>query len=405
MGSGELTPTMVPVHRELLARFDEPRAVFLDTPAGFQLNVDQISQRAREYFESRLQTRLQIASFKSADRATALETEEALLRLRQADYVLVGPGSPSYAVKQWTRTRIPDVLREIVERGSVLVAASAASLTVGRLTLPVYEIYKVGESPYWLEGLNLLSRFDLPLVVVPHWNNAEGGTHDTRFCYMGRPRFEELERLIPGDHGLVGLDEHTACILDLESGEARVEGLGTVTVRWGGSESVHASGSRFPFSVLRGQTPAASANATAAPVDRPAPSPESKPSFWATVHDLRTGFEAALETHQGHRAIGAILELDRAIWKAHESSEDSELISQAREVEAELLVLLGTHVESLPASREECLQPLVDGLLELRSQLRREGRWADADAVRQALARAGVVVQDTPDGPTWQLRR
>ena len=22
-------------------------------------------------------------------------------------------------------------------------------------------------------------------IVIPHWNNAEGGTHGTRFCFMG----------------------------------------------------------------------------------------------------------------------------------------------------------------------------------------------------------------------------
>ena len=35
------------------------------------------------------------------------------------------------------------------------------------------------------------------LVVIPHWNNAEDGTHDTRFCFMGEPRFRRLESLIP----------------------------------------------------------------------------------------------------------------------------------------------------------------------------------------------------------------
>ena len=35
MGSGELTSTMVEVHKELLAGLaDSPKAVFLDTPAG-----------------------------------------------------------------------------------------------------------------------------------------------------------------------------------------------------------------------------------------------------------------------------------------------------------------------------------------------------------------------------------
>ena len=44
MGSGELTATMVEVHKELLSGLpDPPEAVFLNTPAGFELNADQIS--------------------------------------------------------------------------------------------------------------------------------------------------------------------------------------------------------------------------------------------------------------------------------------------------------------------------------------------------------------------------
>ena len=229
-------------------------------------------------------------------------------------------------------------------------------------------------------------------------------THDTRFCYMGQPRFEELERLIPGDHGLIGLDEHTACILDLKSQEARVEGLGTVSVRWRGVESVHPAGTRFPFSVLQGRAPDR-AGPPAASVDPLAGGREAEPSFWNEVHDLRARFEAALAAHQGNRAVGALLELDRAIWKAHESSENPELISQAREVHAELLVLIAAHVESLPGSEEEVLEPLVAALLELRAERRRTGRWDDADALREALARARVAVEDTPEGSTWKIRR
>ena len=45
MGSGELTATMVEVHKSLLSRLQgTPQAAFIDTPAGFQLNVDQISK-------------------------------------------------------------------------------------------------------------------------------------------------------------------------------------------------------------------------------------------------------------------------------------------------------------------------------------------------------------------------
>ncbi len=135
-----------------------------------------------------------------------------------------------------------------------LVAASAAALTVGRFTLPVYEIYKVGQDLHWVEGLGLLEHFGFPLVVIPHWNNAEGGTHDTRFCYMGEPRFMELESLLPSDVFTLGLDEHTACLLDLETGEGRVKGIGRVTLRRNGKEILFESGERFSLDVLRGDT-------------------------------------------------------------------------------------------------------------------------------------------------------
>ena len=67
MGSGELTATMVEVHKELLSGLtDRPQAVFLDTPAGFQLNVDHISENAVAYFHKHVQHKLSVASYKSS---------------------------------------------------------------------------------------------------------------------------------------------------------------------------------------------------------------------------------------------------------------------------------------------------------------------------------------------------
>ena len=227
MGSGELTSTMVEVHKELLRGLNrKPRAVFLDTPAGFQLNADDLAQRAVKYFRDRVGHPMAIASFKSKTASTAYEVEKACRTLRDAHYLLIGPGSPTYAVSQWHDTPIPEIFIQRIEAGACLVAASAAALTVGRFTLPVYEIYKVGQDLHWVGGLGLLEHFGFPLVVIPHWNNAEGGTHDTRFCYMGEPRFMELESLLPSDVFTLGLDEHTACLLDLETGEGRVRGIG-----------------------------------------------------------------------------------------------------------------------------------------------------------------------------------
>ena len=45
---------------------------------------------------------------------------------------------------------------------------------------------------------------------------------------------------------------------------------------------------------------------------------------------------------------------------------------------------------------------IQDRLLE-RSQARAAKDWARADAIRDALAAAGVVVEDTADGAVWSL--
>ncbi len=53
--------------------------------------------------------------------------------------------------------------------------------------------------------------------------------------------------------------------------------------------------------------------------------------------------------------------------------------------------------------RERQLAPLVDQLLTQRQRARAERDFATADAVRDQLAAAGVVVEDRPDGPRWYV--
>ena len=266
MGSGELTATMVEVHKELIAGLAPPQtAVFLDTPAGFQLNVEQISENAVRYFDTRVHHPLGIASFASADGVTPFEAESVFHTLRNAQFILIGPGSPTYAVRQMCNTPIPEIFSKVVHSGGCLVAASAAALTVGACTLPVYEIYKVGEDLHWVDGLGLLGGFGFDLVVVPHWNNAEGGTHDTRRCFMGEARFRELEKQLPGNVGILGLDEHTACIIDLATRQATVRGIGRVIVKKGERLQVFTKGDVFPTAALIDpgtDAPAKWANAT-----------------------------------------------------------------------------------------------------------------------------------------------
>jgi len=405
MGSGELTATMVEVHKELLARLPRPaRAVFLDTPAGFQLNVDQISERAIEYFRFHIRQPMALVSFKGKGLGAPYQAEQAYQSLREADFVLIGPGSPTYAVRQWRQTPIPEILIRRIEGGGCLVAASAAALTVGRFTLPVYEIYKVGEAPHWAEGMDLLRHFGFTLVVIPHWNNAEGGTHDTRFCYMGEPRFRTLESQLPEDVRVLGLDEHTACLLDLEREEGVVRGIGRATLRHRGNEVIFEKGERFSLEVLRGGE--VGADRKLSPPEQTTSLPVAKSrelSFWDSIHAVEAGFRDGLERHDPKEATNALLDLDRLIWKANQDLENPEFVSQAREILRELMVSLGVKLASTPRDNVDCLAPLVEEFLHLRERFRQGKQWREADAIRESLQRVGIVVEDTRDGSRWRL--
>lgn len=405
MGSGELTATMVEVHKELLGRYGrDARAVFIDTPAGFQLNVDHLSQRASDYFRTRVGHDLNVASLKSVQDASALHIEQAYQLLRQADYILIGPGSPTYALEQWRQSRMPQLMHERIQAGGCLVAASAAALTVGRFTLPVYEIYKVGQPPAWAEGLNLLQAYGFDWAVMPHWNNAEGGNHDTRFCFMGQPRLQALETQLPETTGILGLDEHTALVIDLAQPEAVIKGIGCITLRRKGREMVFSKEDRIPLALLRGQ------------FDRGAPEPPGRPAqpaidsgpiqaddVWDPLHAMSEKIQTLVDSDRIEQAAGTLLELERHIWDVREELLERTAMGAAREVLRDMVALIGTRLARRPADRKACLAPLVEQVLALRARFREQRQWEAADDLRDCLHKAGVAVMDTKEGYGWDI--
>src|SRR5439155_26950085 len=175
----------------------------LETPYGFQANADDITGRAVGYFAASVGRPISALSWRTPP--TGLARHRALARLDEAGWIFAGPGSPTYALKQWWDTPVPEALAGALERGAVVVFASAAALTLGSHAVPVYEIYKAGIEPAWVPGLDLVRRVTgLPAVVIPHYDNAEGGHHDTRFCYLGEGRLSTMERDLPGDALILG---------------------------------------------------------------------------------------------------------------------------------------------------------------------------------------------------------
>ena len=425
MGSGETAPTMVTTHRDVVARFGgrPPRAALLDTPYGFQENARDVSDRAIEYFARRVQLPIQVVGFPgplAADPRTRDPEPEpgALARLRAADLVFAGPGSPTYALSVWRGSPVPEALARKLGGGGAVVFASAAALVLGRFTLPVYEIYKAGQPLHWLDGLDLLGPvgFGGACVVLPHYDNAEGGTHDTRYCYMGERRLGALEALLPADGWVLGIDEHTALVIDLDAGDVTVTGRGGVTVRRREGSRRFPAGTRLALealvSVAAGRAPggpdtpepaAAAADPGPAVTVGAAPRPPRSPLL-TEVTRLEQAFDTALAARRAPDATAAILALDRAIveWSADSLQTDDP--DRARAILHALIHRLGEAASVGLTDPRETWAPLVEGLIALRAELRARRAWDLADRLREHLAAAGLELRDTPDGTTWVLR-
>jgi len=62
-------------------------------------------------------------------------------------------------------------------------------------------------------------------------------------------------------------------------------------------------------------------------------------------------------------------------------------------------------LEGNELSSEPHIPPaVINTLLEIRSELRRERRWGLADKLRNALREAGIIIEDTPEGPRWMYQ-
>ena len=444
MGSGETSPTMVTVHKALIAGTGgQPAgALLLQTPYAFQENCADISARARQYFARSVG--LTVSVFPDDEPAGQGHGPGAglaaarLTPLRTAGWVFSGPGSPTYALARWDASGVSQALRDRIAAGHGLtVMASAAAATIGCATLPVYEIYKAGADPHWLGGLDLLGLLDLPVALIPHYNNTEGGTHDTRYCYLGERRLARMERELPAGAAVLGVDEHTAAVIDLAAATLAVTGRGTVTVRRAGQSTVLPAGTILSLAdlrgLIRGEARAAGVTGAAGRTSPEVPgspaSPGDRDTGFAAPLPLpeltalaRERFEAADRAGDVPGMVTAILDLEAAITDWATDTEEDQGTAQSRAVLRGLITALGQRTAELaaraarparlagliPAAGGPCapsgpLGAVVEPLLTLRAELREQGAWPAADTIRDALTAAGFQLQDTADGTRWTL--
>jgi hypothetical protein len=373
------------VHRAILGRLGgDIQPVVIDTPAGFESNVAAVTAKAVAYFKRYLSIDCDVASYQSRES----DPVPAIARIDAANFIFAGPGSPTYAASTWQDSPVFQRIGRALESGAHLVFASAAGIASGAHVLPVYEIYKAGAPLHWVDGLGLLAPRGIALAVIPHWNNAEGAGYDTTRCYVGLERFERLRAMLPSDVVVLGIDEHTACTIDVAAETCEVAGAGTVTILAGGEETSIPSGASFPLAALR--------QGTASPAEAPAhlrarDTESAREALRRAVHSAASPGEAptAVRAADAHA-------LSNAIAQAGGLGLDDD-VARATEALRGLVERWASELNDGPASASA--GPRIELLLDIRRQLREEKLWALADRIRDALVDLGVQVEDRPATP------
>jgi cysteinyl-tRNA synthetase len=221
---------------------------------------------------------------------------------------------------------------------------------------------------------------------------------------MGEPRFRQLEKQVPDHVSILGLDEHTACILDLKKQEAQVRGLGSVCIRRQGKEIVFSSGETFSLDVLR--NPSANIPKTRNVKETNKQLPVSKKedaNFWNTIHSIESKYTAGIEKNNVNQLINALLDFDKTLWIELENTESAEFISQAREKFREMIVGLQTILASAKVT-DNRLKHLTEELLSLRADFRQKNHWKKADEIRSRLEKCGIIIDDSPAESSWRIK-
>lgn len=356
-GSGETSPHGRKVFEWVLRRLPaNPRMALLETPAGFEVNSARVIGRVAEFLQVRLQNFMpEISVVPARRRGTALSPDElsVVSPLLDADVIFMGPGSPTYAVRQLKDSLAWQIIVARHLMGGSVVLASAAAIAVSRFALPVYEIFKVGEDLHWKDGLDLFGLYELPLVFIPHWNNHDGGDElDTSRCFMGKDRFEELMLQLPLGVTVLGIDESTALIMDLRKMEARVIGQGGVTLIHAGQPHRN----------------------------------EISPSD--------DGLERLVEKIDSHYHVyrnGEVFPLEECC--------PIKVPPPGGGVPERVWGLIKDHNAKLRSMKEETVPAEVMALIERRQAARQNKDWDEADKIRKQIEGLGWQIQDTPEGP------
>jgi cysteinyl-tRNA synthetase len=221
---------------------------------------------------------------------------------------------------------------------------------------------------------------------------------------MGERRLSILERELNDSTYVLGVDEHTGVVIDLDADSATVVGKGVMTLRLRSGSSEIPAGETIPLDRLRDPHSTRPTMTSAPAPSAPAVEQVADSNLRQATERLAADFDAALAAGDADSAARAILELEEAItsWSADTlQGTDGEF---ARATLRSMITRLAGAASSGLVDPRDVVGPYMDVLLSLRAQVRADKRFDLSDVIRDRLSAIGVEVRDTPNGVEWVLR-
>ncbi len=242
VGSGEYTAAMVSTDRHLLATWAGAAApaqvVLIPTASGLEPGMpERWNAQGSAHFSA---LGAHVTALPLITRADAHDPA-ITAALASADYIYFSGGNPEYLIDTLRDTPSWEIIHARHRQGAVLAGCSAGAMMLGTATVRIRTILE-GQPPTWVPALGLVAG----IVVIPHFDRIAAA--------FGRERFQQLLGLVPPDLTLLGIDEDTALIGEIQPDHScrwQVMGRQTVVLAHAGQLTSFVAGETVPLAASR----------------------------------------------------------------------------------------------------------------------------------------------------------
>jgi len=137
---------------------------------------------------------------------------------------------------------------------------------------------------------------------------------------------------------------------------------------------------------------------------------QSGSELFKASKEAREAFERAMDDDfNSALAYAALFELAKTMnGYVQENPLPSEGLAEAQRTLVELGNVLGfdlLHPAHVHVENDKILNQVMDVVLQIRSKSRQKKDWEMADFIRDMLKEKGIIIEDTPQGARWQIKK